>query len=177
MSLVLQDLLCITGSIDANRGDVQGYNGFKNALLSAKQHNLEHEVLTGDEVNERFPGYNLPSNFMVKFCYAFLLQCSSLSGSYHAHFKQSMLLCLRKPSEAVPTLLLYTNQLPLNTQALNRESAVSYTLYVQTSFMAQVCFLTDDRALPAGSIPATRWDSGIRAMHCCTRTSCTITWR
>ena len=61
----LQDLLCITGSIDTNRGDIEGYNGFKNALLSAKQHNLEHEVLTGDQVNERFPGYNLPSNFMV----------------------------------------------------------------------------------------------------------------
>ena len=65
---MLQDLLCITGSIDTNRGDVEGYNGFKNALLSAKQHNLEHEVLTGDQVNERFPGYNLPSNFMVLYC-------------------------------------------------------------------------------------------------------------
>ena len=64
---LLQDLLCITGSIDTNRGDVEGYNGFKNALLSAKQHNLEHEVLTGDQVNERFPGYNLPSDFMVRF--------------------------------------------------------------------------------------------------------------
>lgn len=70
---MLQDLLCITGSIDTNRGDVEGYNGFKNALLSATQHNLEHEVLTGDEVNARFPGYNLPSNFMVQFCYACLL--------------------------------------------------------------------------------------------------------
>lgn len=61
----LQDLLCITGSIDTNRGDIEGYNGFKNALLSARQHNLEHEVLTGDQVNARFPGYNLPSDFMV----------------------------------------------------------------------------------------------------------------
>ena len=62
-----QELLVITGSIDTNRGDVEGYNGFKNALLSAKQHNLEHEVLTGDQVNARFTGYNLPSNFMVCF--------------------------------------------------------------------------------------------------------------
>ncbi|KAL3138142.1 hypothetical protein ABBQ38_005370 [Trebouxia sp. C0009 RCD-2024] len=62
-----QDLLCITGSIDTNRGDIEGYNGFKNALLSAKQHNLEHEVLTGDQVNARFPGYNLPSDFMAVY--------------------------------------------------------------------------------------------------------------
>lgn len=65
----LQDLLCITGSIDTNRGDIEGYNGFKNALLSAKQHNLEHEVLTGEQVNARFPGYNLPSDFMVRLCH------------------------------------------------------------------------------------------------------------
>ena len=174
---MLQDLLCITGSIDTNRGDVQGYNGFENALLSAKQHNLEHEVLTGDEVNARFPGYNLPSNFMVHLCYASLLHCSSLSGRLHAPLMQSVLLCLNQPSEAVSELLLYTNQLPLTAQALKRECAVSYTLYTQTTSSAQACFLTDDRVLPAGSISATRWNSGIRAMHCCAHTSCTITWR
>lgn len=63
--LLLQDLLCITGSIDTARGDLQGYNGFKKSLQSAQEHNLEHEILTGDEVNARFPGYSLPSNFMV----------------------------------------------------------------------------------------------------------------
>lgn len=91
MSWVSQDLLCITGSIDTNRGDVQGYNGFKNALLSAKQHNLEHEVLTGDEVNARFPGYNLPSNFMVQFCYASLLHCFT-SSQHCSCIAQSLLL-------------------------------------------------------------------------------------
>ena len=63
--LLLQDLLCITGSIDTARGDLQGYNGFKKSLQSAQEHNLEHEILTGDEVNARFPGYSLPSDFMV----------------------------------------------------------------------------------------------------------------
>ena len=85
----LQDLLCITGSIDTNRGDIEGYNGFKNALLSARQHNLEHEVLTGDEVNARFPGYNLPSDFMVRLC-----NCPSLHSIpelYHIPDVQSCL--------------------------------------------------------------------------------------
>ncbi len=63
--VLLQDLLCITGSIDTARGDLQGYNGFKKSLQSAQEHNLEHEILTGDEVNARFPGYSLPSDFMV----------------------------------------------------------------------------------------------------------------
>lgn len=62
-----QDLLCITGSIDTARGDLQGYNGFKKSLQSAQEHNLEHEILTGDEVNARFPGYSLPSNFMAVY--------------------------------------------------------------------------------------------------------------
>ena len=78
---VLQSLLTITGSIDTNRGDVEGYNGFKNALLSAKEHNLEHEVLTGEEVNARFPGYNLPSNFMVT-SYAFPLHICTAHWSF-----------------------------------------------------------------------------------------------
>lgn len=107
---VSQDLLCITGSIDTNRGDVEGYNGFKNALLSAKQHNLEHEVLTGDEVNARFPGYNLPSNFMVQFCCACLLHWSAWLFKHHDCLMQSIpavpdcTLCVAVPN----LLLLYT---------------------------------------------------------------------
>lgn len=79
---MLQDLLSITGSIDTNRGDVEGYNGFKNALLSAKEHNLEHEVLTGDQVNARFPGYNLPSNFMVRGLPVPILHSHTRLGSH-----------------------------------------------------------------------------------------------
>ena len=65
---LLQDLLCITGSIDTASGDLEGYNVFKKALQSAHEHDLKHEILTGDEVNARFPGYDLPSNFMVSSC-------------------------------------------------------------------------------------------------------------
>ena len=85
---VSQNLLCITGSIDTNRGDVEGYNGFKNALSSAKEHNLEHEVLTGEQVNARFPGYNLPSNFMVQLYYASLLRFfSGRLGTLYRQFR------------------------------------------------------------------------------------------
>ena len=60
-----EGLLTITGSIDCNRRETKGYSGFDRSLQSARQHQLEHEVLTGDEVNARFPGYNLPSDFVV----------------------------------------------------------------------------------------------------------------
>ena len=74
--------MCITGSIDTTRGDLEGYNGFNNALLSARQHHLEHEILTGDQVNERFPGYKLPSNFKVSLYHRPVLTCSMcISGS------------------------------------------------------------------------------------------------
>jgi len=50
-------LLVTTGSLDA------GYDGsgvFEGSLASCLEHGLEHEVLTGAEVNRRFPGYRLP---------------------------------------------------------------------------------------------------------------------
>ena len=80
---LLQDLLCITGSIDTARGDLEGYNGFKKALQSAREHNLEHEILTGDEVNARFPGYDLPSNFMVSSC-LWMYSVPNLHGKHAA---------------------------------------------------------------------------------------------
>ena len=77
----MQDLLTITGSIDTNKRDAEGYNGFERSLNSAKEHGLEHEVLTGDEVNARFPGYNLPSDFAVSYsCWPV---CGSLSVVSH----------------------------------------------------------------------------------------------
>lgn len=51
-------LLIRTGSIDAGPEDGDLFQG---ALASARMHELPHEVLTGDEVNARFPGYRLPS--------------------------------------------------------------------------------------------------------------------
>ena len=76
----MQDLLTITGSIDTNKRDAKGYNGFERSLLSAKEHGLEHEVLTGDEVNARFPGYNLPSDFAVSRSCQPVRQCLTLAN-------------------------------------------------------------------------------------------------
>src|SRR5688572_23756245 len=40
-------------------GGIEGGEVFNGALASARLHGLPHEVLTGAEVNARFPGYNL----------------------------------------------------------------------------------------------------------------------
>lgn len=52
-----EQLLQITGSIDAGPPDSWV---FKGSLQSAVEHDLEHEVLSGAELSERFPGYRLP---------------------------------------------------------------------------------------------------------------------
>jgi sarcosine oxidase len=53
-----QTVLVTTGSIDGGPEDGEVFQG---ALRSAKLHALHHTVLTGTEVNERFPGYRLPA--------------------------------------------------------------------------------------------------------------------
>jgi len=50
-------LLVTTGSIDAGPEDGELFQG---ALASARQHQLEHEVLTGAQIARRFPAYHLP---------------------------------------------------------------------------------------------------------------------
>ncbi len=57
-------LLILTGSIDAGPEDGELFQG---ALTSARMHELPHEVLTGSEVNARFPGYRLPSETRAVF--------------------------------------------------------------------------------------------------------------
>ncbi len=52
-----EQLLYITGSIDAGP---PGSWVFEGSWRSAREHNLEHEILTGAEMRRRFPGYNLP---------------------------------------------------------------------------------------------------------------------
>src|SRR6266487_45698 len=52
-----EQLLHITGSIDAGPSDSWV---FKGSLQSALEHDLPHEVLTGTELAQRFPGYRLP---------------------------------------------------------------------------------------------------------------------
>jgi sarcosine oxidase len=50
-----------TGSIDAGPADSWV---FKGSLRSSVEHSLEHEVLTGQEMSARWPGYRLPHDIM-----------------------------------------------------------------------------------------------------------------
>jgi sarcosine oxidase len=59
-----EELLVTTGSIDAGPEDDALFQG---ALASARQHDLPHEVLTGAQVNARFPGYRLPASLRAVF--------------------------------------------------------------------------------------------------------------
>jgi sarcosine oxidase len=52
-----RDLLYTTGGIDAGPTDSRVFEG---ALRSCEAHGIDHEVLSASEVNERFPGYDLP---------------------------------------------------------------------------------------------------------------------
>lgn len=56
-----EKLLYYTGSIDAGPADSWV---FKGALQSAVQYDLPHEVLTGIEMAQRFPGYRFPQDLM-----------------------------------------------------------------------------------------------------------------
>lgn len=52
-----ESLLHVTGSIDAGLPDSDIVQG---SLASCLEHNLEHEVMTGRELCEKFPGYHFP---------------------------------------------------------------------------------------------------------------------
>jgi sarcosine oxidase len=58
------ELLVLTGSIDASPEDDPLFNG---ALGAARMHDLPHEVLTGAQVNARFPAYRLPADHRAVF--------------------------------------------------------------------------------------------------------------
>ncbi|POG54009.1 N-methyl-L-tryptophan oxidase [Haloferax marisrubri] len=53
-----------TGSIDAGPEDNDVFAGSKR---SCEEHDIPHEVLTGAEVNERFPGYELPEEYRAVY--------------------------------------------------------------------------------------------------------------
>ncbi|NJN84077.1 MAG: N-methyl-L-tryptophan oxidase [Caldilineaceae bacterium] len=57
-------LLHITGSIDAGPADSWV---FKGSLQSCMEHDLPHEVYTGLELRERFPGYQLPHEILALY--------------------------------------------------------------------------------------------------------------
>ena len=59
-----EQLLHITGSIDAGPPDGHCFAG---SLESCQLHGLQHEVLDGAAVNDRFPGYRLPRDLMAVF--------------------------------------------------------------------------------------------------------------
>jgi sarcosine oxidase len=59
-----EQLLYSIGSIDAGPTDSWV---FKGSLQSCLEHDLPHEVLTGTELNQRFPGYRLPYDIMALF--------------------------------------------------------------------------------------------------------------
>ena len=59
-----EQLLHLCGSIDA--GPAESWV-FKGALQSAVEYDLPHEVFTGKELKERFPGYNLPQDSLALF--------------------------------------------------------------------------------------------------------------
>ncbi len=59
-----ETLLHVTGAIDAGQ---PGSRVFEGSLESCRLHRLTHEVLGGREVNERFPGFNLPAEFKAVF--------------------------------------------------------------------------------------------------------------
>ncbi len=56
-SLAGERLLYITGSVDAGP---EGGPIFEGALKSSELHGLTHEVMDGDELHRRYPGYRLP---------------------------------------------------------------------------------------------------------------------
>ena len=57
-----EQLLHITGSLDAGPADSQCFQG---SLASCQEHALPHDVLTGAEINHRFPGYRLPNDHLA----------------------------------------------------------------------------------------------------------------
>jgi sarcosine oxidase len=57
-------LLEITGGIDAAPEE---HPVFAGSLQSCLEHGLDHQVLTGSEVNARFPGYRLPETHMAVY--------------------------------------------------------------------------------------------------------------
>ncbi len=59
-----EQLLHITGSIDASQPDGEVFSG---ALEACELHNLEHTVLTSAELAQRFPGYRLPEGHLALY--------------------------------------------------------------------------------------------------------------
>jgi sarcosine oxidase len=59
-----EKILHITGSIDASHENDEVFQG---SYKSCLEHGLKHEVLDGDELHKRFPGYQLPRDYRALF--------------------------------------------------------------------------------------------------------------
>ncbi len=57
-------LLVITGSVDAGP---EGSRVIEGSRTSCEVHHLAHEVLTGPQVNARFPGYHMPEDLLAVY--------------------------------------------------------------------------------------------------------------
>jgi len=57
-------LLVVTGGIDSAP---ERHQVFQGSLESCRLHGLAHEVLSGPEVNRRFPGYQMPADHMAVY--------------------------------------------------------------------------------------------------------------
>lgn len=55
-----EQLLFVTGGLDAGLEDGRVFQG---TLAACREHDLEHEVLGGNDVNRRFPGYRFPAHY------------------------------------------------------------------------------------------------------------------
>lgn len=54
-----RDLLYRTGGLDIGPPDSQVYSG---SVQSCEAHDIDHQILSADQINERFPGYELPED-------------------------------------------------------------------------------------------------------------------
>ena len=63
-NLTGEKLLVTTGSI---RAGPEGSQMFEGSRRACEEHHIPHEVLTGPEVNRRYPGYRLPEDTMAVY--------------------------------------------------------------------------------------------------------------
>lgn len=59
-----EKVLFKVGSVDVGAADSEIFTG---SLSSCKIHHIDHEVLTGRELNKRFPGYNVPNDYYALY--------------------------------------------------------------------------------------------------------------
>jgi sarcosine oxidase len=59
-----EELFIKTGSIDASPHD---HSVFLNSKLSCETYNLDHQILTSKELSQKYPGYELPEDYMALY--------------------------------------------------------------------------------------------------------------